>query len=454
MKRTAFSFIIFVALAGCNPTEPDSEKSSDLVRQSPQQQLAKADTDQEFAENLAALTEQAQRYETELEFENAASEWKAIDTALSEKYGRESWQAANARLSAIICDMQLGFTGEQRHDSLRVQELQRQFRDATQQGDSQSAIKFADSSIEITESLFGGNSPLVGKQLLQLGVLYGQTDQAEQAVRTLNRANEILKKTFHAKHPDIERVHLELGRIYLDKGSFGPAISNLKMATSLAAELWGDDSLNFAQEANELAVAYQLAGQPQTSLKIHQAAELIRMRKLGPDHALVAHSRLNAAIACIDLKDYELAQKYLLQAIDGFQSQNQIEAHLLDRARGKLATVYMLNGQPELAEPLLQEMLQSQVSQFGTDHAEIAELQYRLGIAFAKQGKYDSAEPILRQALATQHRHLKPGNPKMMLSMKAMALLLQRTHRENESRQFLEEIERIARKSDSNDFLR
>jgi hypothetical protein len=60
----------------------------------------------------------------------------------------------------------------------------------------------------------------------------------------------------------------------------------------------------------------------------------------------------------------------------------------------------------------------------------------------------------LRQALATQQRHLEPGHPKMMLSMKAMALLLQRTHREAESRQVLQEIERVARKSSSNDFIR
>ncbi len=401
MKRTAFAFVIMMALAGCTQTEPVADQSANNVAaQTPQQRLAEASTDREFAEGLAAVTGQAQQLETELAFGQAVGVWKSIDAALSQKYGPESWQAANARLSAIIAEMQMGFVGEQRHDSLRVQELQRQLSEAVKNGDRQAAIKLADSSIQLTEGLFGENSPLVGKQLLQLGTLYSQAGQPDRAISSLHRANEILKTTFHSKHPDIERVHSELGMIYLAKGSFGPAISNLKTATSLAAELWGEDSLNYALEANELAVAYQQTGQPGTALKIHQAAELIRMRKLGLDHALVAYSRLNAGIACIDLKDYELARKYLMQAIDGFQSQNQIEAHLLDRARGKLATVHMLTGLPNLAEPLLEEMLRSQVAQFGTDHAEIAELQYRLGIALAKQGKYDRAEPMLRQALS------------------------------------------------------
>ena len=333
MKRTAFAFVMIMALAGCTQTEPVADQAADnTAAQTPQQRLAEASTDREFAEGLAAVTGQAQQLETELAFGQAVGVWKSIDAALSQKYGPESWQAANARLSAIIAEMQMGFVGEQRHDSLRVQELQRQLSEAVKNGDRQAAIKLADSSIQLTEGLFGENSPLVGKQLLQLGTLYSQAGQPDRAISSLHRANEILKTTFHSKHPDIERVHSELGMIYLAKGSFGPAISNLKTATSLAGELWGEDSLNYALEANELAVAYQQTGQPATALKIHQAAELIRMRKLGPDHALVAHSRLNAGIACIDLKDYELARKYLMQAIDGFQSQNQIEAHLLDRA--------------------------------------------------------------------------------------------------------------------------
>jgi len=163
---------------------------------------------------------------------------------------------------------------------------------------------------------------------------------------------------------------------------------------------------------------------------------------------------LNLGIVCMDRKDYEAASQYLAMSVDGFAGQEEVEQNMLLLAKEKLSTVHMLNGKPELAEPLLGDAVESTYAKLGADHPQVAELQYRQGIALAKQGKYETAEPLLNSAYQTQKAKLGPSHSATIKTMKALALLLKQTRRTTEFQNLSREIQRVSKASNSNDFQR
>lgn len=452
MKRTAILILVGTLVVGCGKNEPIATQST---QETPNlETVTTKNGEQDFARQIRDMTDRARSFESSLNFAEAAKAWQAVDAALSQKHGAESWQPANARLSAVTAKVQISFTAEQREQSKLAQIAQQKMTDALAKKDFQGAIQLANQSTELSKSLFGENSPIVAKQLLQIGNIHRAAGNVDAAISSFHQAAERLRSTFHTRHPDLELAHHELGQLYLVKKSYSPAISNLKTSTKLASAIWGEDSLMYARGANQLGVAYYQSGELQTALKIHKAAELIRARKLGENNPLVAHSRLNAAVANIDMKQYEAAEVDLNKAIPVFDPKKPDEAHLLKLSRAKLATIYMLTQRPALAEPVLNTMLQNQVSRNGMDNVVTADLQYRLGIAQARQGKYDLAEPELRRALALQKKAFGPSAQPTIKTMQAIALLLKQTRRNGEAQEMQQEILRVAKENKSNEFTR
>ena len=459
MKRTATMMIGLMFVVGCGKTEPTKEQAKlqtepDIESSVPEAKIEEDLPVESFSERLIAKTKYANELEAEFRFAEAAETWREIDALVTEKFGSESWQAANARLAGIVASVESNFDEAQLEKLKQIQQHQKQFLNSFKARDFEGAKKITDASTALTTELFGKQSPMYGKQMLQSASLNQKTGNSEEAISHYHAAIENLKSTFHARHPDIESAHQQLGSLYLEKEKFVPAISNLKASARLSAELWGEDSLQYAKGANQLGVAYHQAGQLEIAEKVFQASEVIRRRKLGPEHSLVAHSNLNLGIVCLDQKKFDLAAKHLARAVEGFDKEDKSEENMLQLARKKLATLHMAKGEPELAAPLLGDVVEFTYARLGSDHPQVAELQYRQGIALAKQGKYDEAEPIFAKALETQKTKLGESHASTINTMRAMALLLKQTRRTSESQNMMREIQRVSKASDSNEFQR
>ena len=456
MKRTAL-LVMTAILFGCNGSESTVEPVSPTEPLTPNvasKSVSPIQPEIDFATGLAKLTTQANDLESELRFDEAAETWKQIDEMVSEKYGPQSWQAANAKLAGIMASKQADFDEAQLGQLKEMQSIQQQIREAFSAGDVAKAKSLNERSTRITKRLFGKQSPLYGKQLLQNASLNRQTGRFQDAIRDYHQAIETLKDTFRSKHPDIQAAHRQLGQLYLARRKYVPAIENLKESTRMAANLWGEESIQYANEANELGVAYQKSGQTNIARGVFKASEVIRRKKLGPNHPAIAHSHLNLGTVSMESKDYLAATQHLSHAIEVFQKQRKPPENFINLAKSRLSTVHMLTGQPALAEPLLGEVVQASYTTMGEDAPQVAEFQFRLGVALAKQGKYDQAEPMFRKALVNQKKNLGDENASTLQTMKAIAVLLKQTKRVTESEQMIQEIHRLSQASSSTEFQR
>jgi len=123
------------------------------------------------------------------------------------------------------------------------------------------------------------------------------------------------------------------------------------------------------------------------------------------------------------------------------------------RCRSHLATIYMLQQKPNLAEPLLTSVvnvLQTQSS--SAAQLELLDHRYRLAIAMARQGKYDHAKPIFESVIQTQKEFFGLSDKRTVTSLKAYALLLERTNFAAAAAKVRRQITQIAHLVEDDDF--
>ncbi len=405
-------------------------------------------TNSELSEiqSLAEQTRLAQQAEAEFEFAKAADIWNSIANKLEQMHGTGCWQAANAHLAAEVAEAEIGFDQSQRDKLLEISRLSKQITDALAANNVYVALQLANRSNLITKELFGEDSATFGKQLLQKGQLEMRAMDNPNAIRTYNQAISVLVKHFSECHPEVCQALDQLGQLYSRIGDHETAIERLKAATKMAMDIWGDDSIEYAHRANELGVEFYRKQEYQTALKVLKAAEVIRRHKLGSENGLVGHSLLNLGMVELELGSHANAIDSLLAARKIFQVDQTKNDTLRKNAESKLATAYTLNGQPELAEPILSDQLATFQSEHPADHPAVADGQYKLAIALARQGKYQQAEPLLSSAMASQQAGLGDSNRKTLNTMRAYALLLNRTNRQGEAQQIQQRI-RVAQQN-------
>ncbi len=462
MKRfTPFLIVLLFAACGDNKVannDADEKNQSDTTAPAntstpPAKSDAspvepKIDPDSSLAEGLVKLTELAQKQELANQFNEAATTWKKIHSQLVAEFGTDSWQAANAGLAMNVALKEAKFTESEIQTLEQMRVIQKRFYSELAAQQTVAALSDSEQLVSSSMSLFGPESVMYARQLFQQANLQQKLGNTQPAISNYHKAIDIFKTSFVDQHPELEVAHGELGKLYLAMKQISPAIANLKEATRLAGGIWGESSLQYALHANQLGVAYHQSGQLDVAEPILKACEVIRRQALGTNHPLVGHSLMNLGTVYSEKKQFVKAADCLSQALAIFDSSDDLKKVFSPIAQRKLATVHMLNSRPDSAEPLLKSLLEQALSQ-NAEPALVAQAKYRYAVALARQGKYDLAEPVLEQALATQRSQLGETNRDTINSLQVMAMLLDRTGRAQEAAKINQQLQKMAQQSDN-----
>ena len=93
-------------------------------------------------------------------------------------------------------------------------------------------------------------------------------------------------------------------------------------------------------------------------------------------------------------------------------------------ALNQLALLFIMQGEPDSAEPLLREALQCRRQTLGESHPDFATNLSSLGGLLWARGDLDAAEPLLRQAVAIRCATLGATHPKSVVSINSLDQLL------------------------------
>ncbi len=160
-------------------------------------------------------------------------------------------------------------------------------------------------------------------------------------------------------HPDFATTLLELGRVYMERTTFGKADGPLKRALEIQARRYGPES-------------------PEVGIVLTSQAELV----LYQGEATRGKELITRALE-------------ILEPALG-------EGHPKVReAKGYLAGAIGSLGQNREAEAIFRALIEEELPLLGQDHPQIANRRFNLGVLLARTQRLDEAEAMLRGALET-----------------------------------------------------
>ena len=407
-----------------------------------------------FAEVLEELTQRAARYEEDLDFEAALKTWEEISSEVGVRFSPDSWQVATAMVGKSFAKKACGFDAKQCELYREARRLNQEMAELLKDRDYTLALGNANKLLEIFKQLTGDDSANVGRELLQMAIIKENLGQLEEAAGDFHQGIQLLNNIGFETHPEIELAHAALAAIYSRANQFPASIANQKLATRMSGQIWGEDSVKYAGQANQLGSIYHRSGDYETALKILRGSEAVRRAKLGPDAIEVGHSRLNIGTVLMDMKAFP-------EALESMQMAEHIFLQTVPRrhqgvvlCQTKMATIYMLQKQYELAEETLTSAVNELRQVANVMPSQMSGTEYQLAIALGRQGKYAQAQPLLEKIIATQEVELGPSHPMTVRSLKAYALVLKQTRQGSEAQRVYDQIQRTAGLEQSADSVR
>lgn len=452
-RLSAAAVITSLLFCGCgapdeiakNKTATQTEKVSSIQPLSLEIEssvLPISESDKEFSKQIQTLSREASEHQINFDFAAASSKWREAETLLTQQFGASSWQTVNARVAAATAATQAGFTNEQSELLKTIFQKQAQVSEGLRNSDIPTALRLSEESTEMSRALFGEDSFMMGKQLMQLARMNQHAGNVEQATEHFVKAVQTLNAILGDCHPDLEMGYAYLGEIYLAKGDSSNAIASLTRSTEIARKLWGEGSLRFSARANDLGVAYYRGNECELAGKVLRVAEAIRRKRLTANHPQVAHSLTNLGAVYIELNQNDMADQCLTHAHSVFMQHYGTRHRMTSDCKSKLATVRLALGDAASAEKLLSELITSIRDE--SSPQVIASLQYRLATALTNQEKLRRAEPLFKSALRIQKETLGESDERTITTMRALSLLLSRSNRHPEASEIENQIQRVA----------
>ncbi len=339
-----------------------------------------------------------------------------------------------------------------------------------QAGNHEAALPLLEEALKLAEALLGGEHPDTLQVLNNLGGCYQAMKRPEEALPLVERILRLRRQKLGTAHPDTIQSMNNLAAVYEALGKRELCVPLLEEAVKLQKDKLGIDHPSTLVSMSNLAEAYRNAKQLDLSVPLFEETLRIANGKLGPDHPIVlkcshglaaaywAASRFDRSVPMFEqlVRHHEarlgraspvtlnfianLATNYLdsgrradaiplLEEVNGAAKRHPQLAWI----RGPLLHAYAEAGEEIKLALLLLEGLPEARRSLPSEGPELAGMLARIGVGLLKGGKWEEAEPLLRESLAIRERTEPAGwstfNSKSMLGG---ALLGQRKYADAE----------------------
>jgi len=266
-------------------------------------------------------------------------------------------------------------------------------------------------SAELALSLFG---------LADIRILQGNFESGEELLR---EAVEIQRHTLGEENLIVAESLDLLGTSLVDQGEFEEAEALLRASLAMRRRLIpGGVHPDLDDGLNNLAVLLYEIGEYEETEALFRESLTMNRRLLGDSHPDVAIALNNLAIVQHDNGNYVAAEASYQEALamrrDVFSEHHPLIGQILNN----LAFLYYDMGDNDRALDLSRSALAVYRAAYPYGMQNLAGW-------LVEAGNYQSAEPLLREALKMNQALFDPGHPDIAITQTGMAILLLRTMR-------------------------
>ncbi len=330
----------------------------------------------------------------------------------------------------------------------------------------ENALSLLSRSYELSDSIFGSQSPETAKSLNDLANLNFAMGSYEPAIEKFSRAIEIRKSVFGESSLETAESKNDLAMVLREEGKYDEAEKLLNNSLSVRKKYTKGISSEVAQSLNNLALVKEDKGEYDESKGLFKESLEMVKNLYGKTHPSVSETMGNFAGLLQEMGKYEDASKLFNETLEidkklygdihpqistdlYYLASNKALMGNLDAAEklysegleldkkllgedhpyvaldlNNLAGIYSDKGEYDKAEALYKKSLSINKKVYGNEHPEVATSISNLGVLYQRQGKYKQAEPLLKSALEMRIKLLGENHPNVVTSLNIYAALL------------------------------
>jgi tetratricopeptide (TPR) repeat protein len=302
------------------------------------------------------------------------------------------------------------------------------------QGDYQQAADLYRQALALYQHIPGATGEImeIANRLATACSSLGSYTEAEQSYQQVVALHQTLPESAEYAPNLIEALN-GLAGLHQDRGTYTAAEHCLQQALAHCQAHYGLEHPQTATSLDALAGLYRAMGNYPYARTRYQQALQIRQRCLGPEHPDVGTSLNNLALFYYDLDETDRALPLLRQALEIARRPKGNHHPDVASALGNLATILYEAGLYTRARPLFEEALTILRQMPGADHPETARAMNRLALLYHAVGETTQAEQLLLTALRIRQRALGKLSPGCATNLQNLARLYAATGRPQEA---------------------
>jgi tetratricopeptide (TPR) repeat protein len=261
----------------------------------------------------------------------------------------------------------------------------------------------------------------MARLLNMTGLFLGNQGASARAIRFLRRALTDRRRVLGEDHPSTLTSRNNLACAYQDAGDLGRAIPLYEQTLADRRRVLGEDHPSTLTSRNNLAGAYQDAGDLGRAIPLYEQTLTDCVRVLGEDHPDTLGSQNNLAYAYRAAGDLGRAIPLYEQTLaDRRRVLGEDHPDTLS-SRNNLAYAYQAAGDLGRAIPLYEQTLTDRRRVLGEDHPDTLSSRNNLASAYQAAGDLGRAIPLYEQTLTDRRRVLGEDHPDTLTSRNNLA---------------------------------
>ncbi len=241
------------------------------------------------------------------------------------------------------------------------------------------------------------------------------------AIEVFGKVRKTCRARLGPDHPDTLTSMNNLAGAYENAGQLDKALPLYEETLRLRKARLGAGHPDTLTSMNNLAGAYENTGQLDRALPLYEETLRLRKARLGPGHPSTLTSMNNLALGYLAAGQPDLALPLFEQTLELTKGKlGRDHPHTLT-SMNNLALGYHAARQLDKALPLYEETLQLRKAKLGAGHPDTLTGMSNLASGYRAARQLDKALPLFGEALQLQKAKLGPDHPRTLLTMHNLA---------------------------------
>lgn len=207
-------------------------------------------------------------------------------------------------------------------------------------GKHEEAEKYYQEAILLSEQIFKGTDLFLLTLYNDLGTLYSDREQSENALETFHRLEKLIKSNYGDDHPALSDCYNNIASTLIDLQKLKEAKKYIKEDEKIIIKLFGPSHVSLATTYTNMGCISQKMSQAKKALTYFKKAyEILRMNNIDK------HSDATKVLLCLgncnlDQGNYDQALEYFMNAQNILIKHGMVDQPIFNEINMSIASIY------------------------------------------------------------------------------------------------------------------